>query len=159
MTEEELEHDAKRRKAEARDLVTSWVLAIWALAAGCYLTGGGAKHLNSPAYHYVLEWVGGDYHTVGVILLVAAVVNMVGVGTNQTGIMGLGAILVGGWLFVISIGMGLATFRVSDGGNLNWMTAIGLACCYFIRAYNKINPPKANALMGFLSLAVMPFVV
>lgn len=155
MTEEE--HEAKRRKAEARDIVTSWVLALWALGTAVYLTGGGAKHLVSPAYTYVMEVFAHDYHLVGTALLVAAVVNIVGVATHNPLTLAVGAIMCAAWLGIISLGMAAASVFIPDGGNLNWTTALGLSACFAIRAYNKIYPPNLPAVAGFLTLTMLPF--
>lgn len=158
--EQQFQHQQKAqegnlRRAETRDLVSSWVLAIWALATGLYLTLGGAKHLVSPAYTYVLQYTGGDYHIVGAALLLAGVFNILAVGMNKPLALGIGAILCGTWLLAMSWCMGLASINVNDGGNLNWTTAAGLGACFFIRAYNKIDPPRLPPVMGFLTLAAL----
>lgn len=152
-----MDREADRRRAEARDLVTSWFLALWAAVAAGYLLAGGARHLVAPSYHYVLLFAG-SHHTVAWLLTIAATINLFGVILQRPWGIAIGSILVGSWLAFMSFAMALAAWEIPDGGNLNMLTSAGLSVCFFIRAYNKVKPPSMSGALSLLALVSMWFV-
>lgn len=129
------------RRAEARDMVTSWFLASWAILAALYILTGGANQLSTKPWHYVLNVFGGSYHIVGGTLLFAAIINLAGVIGRYGFLIIAGSVLISTWLLAISLLTGLAALQFG-GGNMTFLACFGLGGCYIIRAYNKYRTPK-----------------
>lgn len=124
----------------AREVVTGWALALWALATGFYLTVGGAKGLTSPAYSLLMRTLHHHNEWVGVALLAAGTLHVIAVIARHNLLTAAAALLCGLWCAAISFYMGWAAATVPGAGNLNAFTAALGAIFFFIRFLSYRRP-------------------
>lgn len=127
------EHDLTEVQLRARALVTGWVLALWALGFGLYLTLGGAQGLTSPAYSILMSVIHEHNEWVGQSLLVAGMLNVVAMATRRNLLIAVAALLCGLWCAAISFYMGWSALTVTGAGNANMFTSALAAFFFFMR--------------------------
>lgn len=129
-------------RLQARDLVAGWILTLWALGLGVYLTSGGAKQLTSPAYSILMRAINGHYEWVGILLMIFGAGSVIAMLSGREILIAFSSLVCGLWCAGISFYMGAAGFTVPGGGNMNAFTSGALALLFFVRALDY-GKPKA----------------
>jgi uncharacterized membrane protein len=130
-------------RLQARDLVTGWILSLWALGLGAYLTSGGAKQLTSPAYSILMRAIQGHYEWVGVVLVAFGVASVIAMLSGRPRPIAATSLACGLWCAAISFYMGVALCTVDGAGNVNTFTSGALALLFFVRALDYTTPRVA----------------
>lgn len=127
-------------RLQARDIVTGWILTLWALTLGTYLTMGGAKHLTSPAYSILMRMIHGHYEWVGITLAVFGALSCVAMLSKQRTFIAVAAFACGMWCAGIAFCMGVAMLTIPGAGNMNTFTSGLGALLFFVRALDYGRP-------------------
>lgn len=127
-------------RLQARDLVTGWILSLWALGLGLYLTSGGAKQLTSPAYTVLMRAINGHYEWVGIALVVFGIASVIAMISGLPRPIAVTSLACGLWCAGISFYMGVAMAVVPGAGNMNSFTSAALALLFFVRALDYAKP-------------------
>lgn len=130
-------------RLQARDLITGWILSLWALGLGLYLSSGGAKQLTSPAYTILMRAIAGHYEWVGIILMVFGTCSVAAMISGHSRFIALTSLTCGLWCAAISFYMGVAMYAVPGAGNMNTFTSGALALLFFVRALDYAKPRAA----------------